>query len=100
MQVPCDRQQRLLTTDALLAIASLPASIASSRRSLLKYWRILVRARGLLTNPSQSRVGPAVSDLDVKISITSPLDSCDSSGTSFWFTRAPMHRWPTSVWMA
>src|SRR5207248_3811019 len=52
-----------------LVIASLPASIASSRRSLLKYCRILVRARGLLTKPSQSWVGPAFSDLDVKISI-------------------------------
>ena len=80
-----------------LAIASLPASIASSRRSLLKYWRIFVRARGLLTKPSQSCVGPAVSDFDVKISITSPLDSVVSSGTSLPLTRAPMQRWPTSV---
>jgi hypothetical protein len=80
-----------------LVIASLPASIASSRRSLLKYCRIFVRARGDLTNPSQSWVGPAVSDFDVKISITSPLDSVDSSGTSLPLTRAPMHLCPTSV---
>jgi hypothetical protein len=57
----------------------------------------LVRARGLLTKPSQSCVGPDVSDFDVKISITSPLDSVDSSGTSLPLTFAPMHLCPTSV---
>ena len=41
-----------------LAMASLPESIASSRRSLENHWRILLRARGLLTNVSQSRDGP------------------------------------------
>ena len=80
-----------------LTMASLPASIASSRRSLLKYWRIFVRARGLLTKPSQSWVGPAVSDFDVKISMTSPLERVDASGTSLAVTRAPMHLCPTSV---
>ena len=82
------------------AIASLPASIDSSRRSRVKWWRILLRARGLLTNSSQSRLGPAFSALVVKISTTSPLDSSDSSGTSRPLTRAPMVRLPTSVWMA
>ena len=80
-----------------LSSESLPSSMASSRRSLLKCCRILVRARGLLTNPSQSCVGPEVSDFDVKISITSPLDSVDSSGTSLPLTLAPMHLCPTSV---
>ena len=80
-----------------LAIASLPCSIASSRRSLENHWRILLRARGLLTNPSQSRDGPAVSDLDVKTSTTSPFSSDESSGTSRPLTRAPIVRCPTSV---
>ena len=38
-----------------------------------------------------------VADLDVKTSITSPLSSVDSSGTSRPLTRAPMVWWPTSV---
>ncbi len=42
-------------------------------------------------------MGPAVSDFEVKISITSPLDSVDSNGTSLPLTRAPMHLCPTSV---
>lgn len=77
--------------------ASLPDSIASSRRSLAKYWRIFVRARGLLTKLSQSWLGPAFSDFDVKMSTVSPLLSVLSSGTSLPLTRAPMHRCPTSV---
>ena len=48
-----------------LATASLPRSIASSRRSLENHWRILLRARALLTNWSQSREGPAPSALEV-----------------------------------
>jgi hypothetical protein len=35
-----------------------------------------------------------VADFEVKISITSPLDSVDSSGTSLPLTRAPMLLWP------
>lgn len=80
-----------------LVIASLPASIASSRRSLANHWRILARAFGEPANCSQSRLGPAPSALEVKISTTSPFSSFRSSATSLPFTRAPMHRWPTSV---
>ena len=77
--------------------ADLPSSTASSRRSFANHWRILFRARGERTKPSQSWLGPAVSDLEVKISTTSPWSSGLSSGTSRPFTRAPMQRWPTSV---
>ena len=80
-----------------LAICSLPCSIASSRRSLVNHWRILERARGDFTKVSQSRDGPAVADLEVKTSTTSPFSSVDSSGTSRPLTRAPMVWWPTSV---
>ena len=79
------------------AIDSLPRSIASSRRSLVNHCRILLRARGLLTKPSQSRLGPAPGAFDVNTSTTSPLSSVLSSGTSRPLTRAPMQRWPTSV---
>jgi hypothetical protein len=75
-----------------LAMASLPCSIASSRRSLENHWRILFRARGLLTNVSQSRLGPAVSDLEVKTSTTSPFSSAESRGTRRPLTRAPIVR--------
>ncbi len=80
-----------------LAMASLPCSMASSRRSLENHCRILFRARGLRTKVSQSRVGPAASAFEVKISTTSPLSSVLSSGTSRPLTRAPIVRWPTSV---
>ena len=83
-----------------LVKAALPNSIAFSRRSLENHALILDRARGLLTKVSQSRLGPASSSLDVKISITSPLRSSDSNATSFPFTRAPTQRCPTSVWTA
>ena len=82
------------------AIAVLPASAAASRRSLENQCRILFRARALLTKPSQSRLGAASGALDVKISTVSPLSSVDSSATSLPFTRAPIVRCPTSVWMA
>ena len=36
----------------------------------------------------------------MKISTLSPVFNGDSSATSFPFTFAPMHRWPTSVWTA
>ncbi len=78
-------------------MASLPASIAVSRRSLENHCRILLRARPDLTNFSQSRDGPASGDFEVKISTVSPLPSRDSRGTSRPLTRAPMQRWPTSV---
>ncbi len=83
-----------------LAIASLPCSMASSRRSLENHWRILLRARGLLTNVSQSRLGPAVAALEVRISTTSPFCRVLSSGTSRPLTRPPMQWCPTSVWTA
>ena len=76
---------------------SRPASIASSRRSLLNHALIFERARGLLTKLSQSRLGPACSPLFVTISTTSPLLSLDSRGTSLPFTFAPAQRRPTSV---
>ena len=74
--------------------------MASSRRSLVNQWRILLRARGDFTNVSQSRVGPAFGDLEVNTSTTSPCSSSDSSGTSRPLTRAPIVWCPTSVWMA
>ncbi|CFR78933.1 Uncharacterised protein [Mycobacterium tuberculosis] len=79
------------------AIASLPVSNASSRRSLANHWRIFVFARGDTTNCCQSRDGPAFGALDVKTSTTSPFSSLRSSATNRPFTRAPMQRWPTSV---
>ena len=80
-----------------LAICSLPCSMASSRRSLVNQCRILERARGDFTKPSQSRDGPAFGALEVKTSTTSPLSRVDSSGTSRPLTREPMVWWPTSV---
>jgi hypothetical protein len=80
-----------------LLIVSLPLSIASSRRSLANHCLILVLARGDATKESQSRLGPAPSAFDVKISTCSPVSSLRSSATSRPFTRAPMHLWPTSV---
>ena len=77
-----------------LAIWSLPASTAASRRSLENHCRILFRARGLWTNFSQSRLGPASAVLAVKISTVSPLSSVDSSATSRPLTRAPMRPVP------
>ena len=76
---------------------SRPASIASSRRSLVNHALILERARGLCTKLSQSRLGPACSPLLVRISTTSPLLSLDSSGTKRPLTLAPAHLIPTSV---
>ena len=83
-----------------LTSSSRPVSMASSRRSRENHWRIFVAARGVATNCSQSRRRARALDLDVKISTVSPDDSCESSGTSRPLTRAPMQRWPTSVWMA
>ena len=80
--------------------SSRPASIASTRRSRENHCRIFERARGVCTNCSQSRLGPAPSTLLVKISHVSPDCSAESSGTSRPLTRAPMQRWPTSVWIA
>ena len=54
--------------------SSRPVSIASTRRSRENQWRILVRARGVCANCSQSRLGPAPSTLLVKISTVSPDD--------------------------
>ena len=79
------------------AMASRPCSMASSRRSLVNHCLILLRARGLRTNVSQSWLGPESGFFDVKISTTSPLDSELSSGTSRPFTFAPIVRCPISV---
>ena len=79
------------------AIDSRPASIASSRRSLLNHALIFDRARGLLTKLSQSRDGAADSLLLVTTSTTSPLFKRVSSGIKRPFTFAPAHLLPTSV---
>ena len=83
-----------------IARSSRPASIASSRRSFEKRWRIFARARGVCANCNQSSVGPAASWRLVTISTESPVVSSASSGTRRPLARAPMQRWPTSVWMA
>ncbi len=75
-----------------LAIASLPASRASSRRSLANHWRILALARGDTTKVCQSFDGPAVGALEVNTSTTSPFSSLRSSATSRPLTRAPIQR--------
>ena len=56
-----------------------------------------VFALGEATNDSQSRLGPEPSAFEVKISTTSPFSSLRSRATRRPLTRAPMHRWPTSV---
>ena len=48
-------------------IASLPESMASSRRSFANHCLILVLARGEATKASQSRLGPADSAFEVKL---------------------------------
>ena len=60
----------------------------SSRRSCLYHCRIFVRALLVRTNPSQSRLGPALFLL-VEISTMSPDWSAWPSGTSRPFTFAP-----------
>ena len=79
------------------AIDSRPASIASSRRSLLNQALIFDLARGLFTKFSQSRDGAAESLLFVTTSTTSPLFSRVSSGTKRPLIFAPAHLLPTSV---
>jgi len=83
-----------------LVSSSRPFSIASSRRSRLNHWRILLRALDEATICSQSRDGPAEGELEVTISTVSAEDTWVSSGTRRPLTRAPMQRWPTSVWIA
>ena len=60
--------------------------------SKIRQW-FLDAARGVPTIWSQSRDGPAPSTLEVKISMVSPDDSLESSGTSRPLTRAPMQAW-------
>ena len=72
--------------------SSRPDSTMSSRRSRENHCLILLRARGDSTNCSQSRVGPADSTFDVKISQVSPLFILWCSGTSRPLTLAPMQR--------
>ena len=83
-----------------LMSSSAPVPMASSRRSREYHWRILLPARWVTTNLSQSCDGPAPSTLEVKISTVSPEVSFESSGTSRPLTRAPMQECPTSVWIA
>ena len=54
-------------------------------------YRVL-RARGVTTIFSQSRLGPAPGTLAVTTSTESPETSCDSSGASRPLTRAPTQR--------
>ena len=80
------------------AIASLPCSMASSRRSLENHCRILLRARGLFTNISQSRLGPAVrglrgEDLDHVAVVQRALQRHQPAVDP----AADAVRWPTSV---
>ena len=79
------------------AIASLPCSIASSRRSFVNQALILLRARVLATKLTQSWLGPASGFFEVNTSTESPLESVLSSGTRRPLTFAPIVRWPTSV---
>ncbi len=51
----------------------------------------------LLTNVSQSWLGPASGFFEVKTSTTSPLFRVVSSGTRRPLTLAPIVRWPISV---
>ena len=79
------------------ASASLPASMASSRRSFENHALILERARGEATKASQSREGPDLSDLEVTTSTVSPDSRRVSRETRRPLTFAPTVRWPTSV---
>ena len=79
-----------------LCSASRPRCSRSSRCSRANHWRILLRARVVVTMPSQSRDGPR-SAFDVSTSTMSPLESVECSGTMRPLTLAPTQRWPTSV---
>ncbi len=72
--------------------------MALARSVVLMTCRILLRAREVLTSPSQSLLGrwPAC----VRISTTSPLRSAYLSCTIRPLTFAPTQRLPTSEWMA
>ncbi len=74
---------------------SWPSWRSSSRVCLLKYPRILLRADGVATMPSQSREGLAL--FDVSTSTRSPTFSLYDSGTICPFTFAPTQWLPTSV---
>ena len=78
------------------AMASLPLSSASSRRSLANHCRILAFARGDTTKPASPRRA-GVGALEVNTSTTSPFSSLRSSATRRPLTLAPIQRWPTSV---
>src|SRR5699024_9762115 len=67
------------------------------RRSLANHCRTLALARGETRNSCQSREGPALASLEVKISTLSPDFSSDSNATSLPLTFAPIQRCPTSV---
>ena len=73
-----------------------PISTARRRVSSLSQCLILLRARGLFTKPSQSRLG--LCSFWVTISTMSPVRSLVRSGTMRPLTLAPTQVWPTSVW--
>ena len=67
-----------------------------ARSSACSTCLILLRARDVTTNDSQSRLGlwPGC----VMISTMSPFCSRVRSGTILPLMSAPTHWWPTSVW--
>ena len=74
-----------------------PISIARFFCSALIQWRILLRAFGVATMFSQSRLGSRFGF--VVISTMSPFFSPVRNGTSRPLTRAPLQWWPSSVWI-
>ena len=74
--------------------------MASERRSLVYHCLIRLAARRLATKVSQSRLGPAPSTLDVKISTESPEPRRVSRGINRPLIFEPTQLWPTSVWIA
>ncbi|MNZ88711.1 hypothetical protein D3C78_1076090 [compost metagenome] len=75
-----------------------PRSADSLCADVLRWWRILERARAVFTKPSQAGLGVASSA--VMISITSPLLSSVRSGTSSLLILAAVVWLPILLWMA
>ena len=74
---------------------SWPSCRSLERVCLLKYPRILLRAEGVATMPSQSREGFEL--FEVSTSTRSPTFSLYDNGTICPFTFAPTQWLPTSV---
>ncbi|HEU4881525.1 MAG TPA: hypothetical protein VFT45_04745, partial [Longimicrobium sp.] len=74
---------------------SRPSCTELPNSSSLIHWRILLRARAVFTNASQSREGRCRAS--VRISTVSPLASSRVIGAMRPFTRAPTQCTPTSV---